>query len=128
MNRLSTEDRVAILRALCEGCSLRSTSRMVGVSINTVTKLLIDAGRSCARYQHDVMRDLPCKSLQLDEIWAFVAAKEKNVPAMKKPVDGPGSIWTWVALCSTTKIVPSWRGRNRPSGRGAGRCAGCRRG
>jgi IS1 family transposase len=81
---------------------------MTGTSINTVTKLLIDAGRACARYQHDVMRNLPCKSLQLDEIWAFVAAKEKNVPNMKKPVEGAGSIWTWIALCSTTKIVPSW--------------------
>lgn len=108
MNRLSTEDRVHILRALCEGCSLRSTSRMTGTSINTVTKLLIDAGRACARYQHDVMRDLPCKSLQLDEIWGFVYAKERNLPAVKNPQTGMGSIWTWVALCSTTKIVPSW--------------------
>src|SRR4051812_46815479 len=108
MNRLPTEDRVRILRSLCEGCSLRSTSRMTGTSINTVTKLLIDAGRACARYQHDVMRNLTCKSLQLDEIWAFVAAKEKNVATMKKPVEGAGSIWTWIALCSTTKIVPSW--------------------
>lgn len=108
MNRLSTEDRVRILRALCEGCSLRSTSRMVGVSINTVTKLLIEAGCACTRYQRDVMRNLPCKSLQLDEIWGFVYAKEKNVPTLKKPQAGAGSIWTWVALCSTTKIVPCW--------------------
>jgi IS1 family transposase len=108
MNQLPIEVRVRILRALCEGCSLRSTSRMVGVSINTVTSLLVKAGCACAKYQHDVMRDLPCKSLQLDEIWAFVAAKERNVPTMKKPVSGAGSVWTWVALCSTTKIVPSW--------------------
>lgn len=108
MNRLSTEDRVRILRSLCEGCSLRSTSRMVGVSINTVTKLLVEAGKACAKYQHDVMKNLPCKSLQLDEIWGFVYAKEKNVPTLKKPQPGAGSIWTWVAICSTTKIVPSW--------------------
>lgn len=81
---------------------------MVGVSINTVTKLLIDAGRACAKYQRDVMKDLTCKSLQLDEIWAFVAAKQRNVPTMKKPVSGAGSIWTWVAICATTKIVPCW--------------------
>ena len=108
MNRLSIEDRVRILRGLCEGCSLRSTSRMVGVSINTVTKLLIDAGKACAKYQHDVMVNLPCKSLQLDESWGFVAAKEKNVATMAKPIAGAGSIWTWVAICATTKIVPSW--------------------
>lgn len=108
MNRLPTEDRVRILRSLCEGCSLRSTSRMVGVSINTVTKLLIEAGCACSRYQRDTMLNLPCKSLQLDEIWGFVYAKEKNVPTLKKPQSGAGSIWTWVALCSTTKVVPCW--------------------
>jgi hypothetical protein len=81
---------------------------MVGVSIDTVTKLLVEAGQACHRYQNDVMRNLPCKLLQLDEIWAFVAAKEKNVPTMKRPVEGAGSIWTWVALCSTTKLVPCW--------------------
>lgn len=108
MNRLPTEDRVRILRALCEGCSLRSTSRMCGVSINTVTKLLVDAGRACARYQHDVMRNLPCKRLQLDEIWGFVYAKEKNVPTVTNPQPGMGSIWTWVAICETTRLIPSW--------------------
>src|SRR5687768_15618819 len=108
MNRLSTEDRVSILRALCEGCSLRSTSRMVGVSINTVTKLLVEAGKACAKYQRAVMIGLPCKRLQLDEIWAFVAAKEKNVETMAKPVVGAGSIWTWIAIDPETKLVPSW--------------------
>lgn len=108
MNRLPTEDRVRILRALCEGCSLRSTSRMVGVSINTVTKLLVEAGQACAKYQHGVMRDLPCVSLQLDEIWGFVYAKDRNLPTLKNPQPGAGSVWTWVAICSTTKIVPSW--------------------
>ena len=108
MNRLSTADRVAILRALTEGCSLRSTSRMVGVSINTVTKLLVDAGHACARFQHDAMRNLPCKVLQLDEIWGFVGCKEKNVPDEKKGEKGIGSVWTWVAIDSHTKLIPSW--------------------
>ncbi|VTR97865.1 transposase is1 : Uncharacterized protein OS=mine drainage metagenome GN=CARN2_3108 PE=4 SV=1: DDE_Tnp_IS1 [Gemmata massiliana] len=81
---------------------------MVGVSINTVTKLLVGAGKACAKCQYDSMRNLPCKSLQLDEIWAFVAAKEKNVATMAKPVTGAGSIWTWIAICAQTKLVPSW--------------------
>lgn len=108
MNRLSTADRVAILRALTEGCSLRSTSRMVGVSINTVTKLLVDAGRACARFQHDAMRNLSCQRLQLDEIWGFVAMKEKNVPAERQGEEGIGSVWTWVAIDANTKLIPSW--------------------
>lgn len=108
MNKLPVSKRVAILKALTEGCSLRSTSRMVGVSINTVTKLLIDAGRACAEYQHDAMRNLPCKRLQLDEIWSFVAMKDKNVPADRKDEAGIGSIWTWTAICAETKLVPSF--------------------
>ena len=108
MNKLLTERRIAILRALTEGCSLRSTSRMVGVSINTVTKLLIDAGRACAMFQHEAMRNLTCQRLQLDEIWGFVYAKDKNIPPEMADVPGVGSIWTWVAIDHHTKIVPSW--------------------
>ena len=108
MNRLPTEDRVRVLRCLTEGCSLRSTARMVGVSFNTAVKRLIDAGKACAKYQHDAMRNLPCRTLQLDEIWAFIAAKEKNVATMAKPIAGAGSIWTWVAIDAETKLVPSW--------------------
>src|SRR3954465_6952307 len=108
MNRLAISDRVAILRALTEGCSLRSTSRMVGVSINTVTKLLVDAGRACARFHHDTMRNLSCRRLQLDEIWGFVYAKDKNIPEGMEGVPGIGSIWTWVAICDETRLIPSW--------------------
>ena len=108
MNKLPVTSRVAILRALTEGCSMRSTSRMAGVSINTVTKLLIEAGRACAEYQHDALRNLPCKRLQLDEIWAFVAMKDKTVPDERKGEAGVGSVWTWTAICAETKLIPSW--------------------
>ena len=108
MNRLPTERRIAILRALTEGCSLRSTSRMVGVSINTVTKLLIDAGRACARFQHEAMRNLTCRRLQLDEIWGFIYAKDRNLTPDMADITGAGSVWTWVAIDADTKLVPSW--------------------
>lgn len=108
MNRLSLEDRSAIISALVEGNSLRSTSRMVGVSINTVTKLLVDVGTACARYQHEAMRNLPCRRLQLDEIWSFCYAKQKNVPSEHQGEFGFGDVWTWVAIDAETKLVPSW--------------------
>jgi IS1 family transposase len=81
---------------------------MTGVAFNTVKKLLIDAGRACARFQHDAMRNLSCKVLQLDEIWSFVYAKEKNVADVKAPQLGMGSVWTWVAIDAETKLIPSW--------------------
>jgi IS1 family transposase len=109
MNVLPTEKRVAILKALTEGCSLRSTSRMVGVSINTVTKLLVDAGKACAMYQHDKLRGLSSKRLELDEIWAFCYSKEKNTtPEIAAAVEGAGSVWTWTAIDAESKLIVSW--------------------
>lgn len=108
MNKLPLEKRVAILTALAEGCSMRSTSRMVGVSLNTTTKLLIEAGKACARFQHDKMRNLSCKRLQLDEVWSFCYAKQKNVPEEKQGEFGYGDVWTWTAIDAETKIIPSW--------------------
>jgi IS1 family transposase len=113
MNKLAIDRRVQILSALVEGCSLRSTSRMAGVSINSVTKLLIDAGKACDAFQHRVMRDLRCAKLQIDEIWSFCYAKEKNVPDRLKGTMGYGDVWTFVAIDADTKLIPSWMVGNR---------------
>ncbi len=108
MNKLPFDKRCAIISALVEGNSLRSTSRMVGVSLNTVTKLLVDAGKACARYQYHFIRNLSCKRLQVDEIWSFCHAKAKNVPEKKKEEFGWGDVWTFCGICAETKIVPCW--------------------
>jgi IS1 family transposase len=108
MNKLPVSSRVAILKALTEGCSLRSTARMTGAAYMSVVKLLVDAGKACAEYQHNVMRNLTCQRLELDEIWSFVAMKDKNIPADRSGETGIGSIWTWTAIDADTKLVPSW--------------------
>lgn len=108
MNKLPLHKRAQILSMLVEGNSLRSTSRMADCSINTVTKLLVDVGRACAEYQYNTLRNLPCKRVQVDEIWAFCYAKQKNVNNAKNSVDGAGDVWTWTAICADTKLVLSW--------------------
>ncbi len=108
MNKLPTAKRAQILHLLCEGNSLRSTSRIADCSINTVTKLLVDAGTACRAYQDATLRNLPCKRLQLDEIWAFCYAKAKNVPAEKRGMLGYGDVWTWTALCADSKLMVAW--------------------
>lgn len=115
MNRLSTERRSQILGMLCEGNSLRSTTRMAGCSINTVSKLLLDAGAACAAYQDEHLRALLCKTIEADEIWSFVYAKQKNIPDELKGIFGIGDVWTWTALCADTKLIASWYvgGRDR---------------
>lgn len=107
MNRLSIQDRAKILHCLVEGNSLRSTSRLCDVSINTVTKLLVDVGIAASQYQHDVMQNLSCKRLQIDEIWSFCFAKEKNVKIENKHL-GHGDVWTWTAIDADTKLIPTF--------------------
>jgi IS1 family transposase len=108
MNRLSTEKRAQIIGCLVEGNSIRATVRMTGAAKNTITKLLADLGEACADYQDRVLRDLPCETIQCDEIWSYCYAKNKNVPAQHKGTFGYGDVWTWTAICADTKLVPAW--------------------
>lgn len=108
MNRLPCENRAAILGMLARGNSLRLTSRMANVSINTVTKLLVDVGAASEEYQDKALRNLKCKRIQCDEIWSFVYAKGKVIPAERADELGVADVWTWTAIDSDTKLVPSW--------------------
>ncbi len=107
MNRLDIKTRTQILGLLVEGNSLRATSRLADVSINTVTKLLVDVGQAASEYQDTTLRNLNCKRVQVDEIWSFVGAKEKNATPEQR-AKGFGDIWTWTAIDADTKLVPSW--------------------
>ena len=109
MNRLDSATRCRVVAALVEGNSVRSTVRMTGVAKNTIQKLLIELGAACSAYQDRVLRDLPCKRVQVDECWAFCYAKAKNVTpeiAAKNPF--AGDVWTWAAIDADTKLIPSW--------------------
>jgi IS1 family transposase len=108
MNKLDREVRARILHLLCEGNSLRATCRLTGASKKAVNKLLVDAGQAATWYQDRVFRNLPCKRIQVDEIWAFVYAKQKNVPFAKKAPPQAGDVWTWTAIDADTKLIPSW--------------------
>lgn len=108
MNKLHASTRAQILRCLVEGNSVRATARLCGVEKRTVTRLLIDAGRACQAYQDQVLCDLPCKRVQVDEIWSFVYSKQKNVAKAKAAPEGSGDAWTWVAICADTKLAINW--------------------
>jgi IS1 family transposase len=108
MNRISLEKRAQILGLLVEGMSLRAASRLADCSINTVTKLLVDVGMACAEFQDKALRNLSCRRVQCDEIWSFVGAKQKNVPAGRVGEFGMGDVWTWTAIDADTKLIASW--------------------
>jgi IS1 family transposase len=106
MNRLPSEKRKQVIACLVEGNSIRATCRLTGVAKDTVTKLLSDLGLVCSIHMDRAMRDLPCERIQCDEIWAFVYAKQKNVPLDKR--DEAGDVWTWIALDPDSKLVPTF--------------------
>ena len=108
MNKLDQKKRTQVVAALVEGNSIRSTVRMTGIAKNTVIKLLVDLGKACSEYQDKAFRNLTCKRIQCDEIWSFVGAKDKNVPADKKGVFGYGDVWTWTAIDAQSKLIPCW--------------------
>ena len=108
MNKLARDKRIQIISLLVEGMSLRATTRITGVSINTVTKLLVDAGKACDEFQDMAFRHLKSERVQVDEIWAFCYAKQRNAEVAKAAPEGAGDVWTWTAIDADSKLVMSW--------------------
>ncbi len=108
MNKLPAEKRAAIIRCLVDGVSIRATCRIVGVAKGTILKLLPEVGEAVREYQRSVFVNLPCTKLQLDEIWGFVASKEKNTDPELRGMGKVGDVWTWTAICADTKLMPCW--------------------
>lgn len=106
MNILATDKRAQILNCLVEGCSMRSTTRLTGAAKKTVERMLVSAGKACADYMDKTMRNLPCKLIQVDEMWTFTHCKQANVPEHLKGRKDVGDTWTWIALDSKSKLVP----------------------
>jgi len=115
-NVLSTPKRVQIVSALVEGCGIRATARMAGVSKDTVMKLWREIGEACIAFQDRALRNLPCKRLQVDEIWSFVYSKAKNVPAERAGESGVGDVWVFTAIDADTKLMPSFLVGSRDAG------------
>jgi len=108
MSKLKPEKQKQIIASLIEGNSIRATCRMTDTAKGTVLKLLADVGKACMEYQDKVLRDLPCKRIQCDELWCFCYAKDKNVPVDKRGQFGYGDVWTFTAICADSKLVLSW--------------------
>ncbi len=108
MNKLSIRQRKEVIAALVEGNSIRATCRMTGAARVTVTRLLVELGTACYRYQYKTLKNLNCHRIQCDEIWSFCYAKQDNLPKNKRGKFGYGDVWTYVAIDADTKLVPCW--------------------
>lgn len=108
MNKLGMDKQTAVLSALVEGNSIRSTERMTGVHRDTIMRLLVRVGAACEELMDQKMRNLWCKHLQLDEIWCYVGKKQRHVRE-SDDISTVGDFWTWVAIDSDTKLIPSYK-------------------
>ena len=108
MHKLSSDDRSRILHLLCEGQSIRAITRLTGASKNTIAKLLVDAGKACMAFHDAAVRDVKAKRVQVDEIWSFTYAKQKNVATAKAAPEGAGDTWTWTAIDADSKLIISY--------------------
>jgi len=115
-NVISMAKKVAVVSALLEGCSVRSTSRMTGVSKGAILRLLMSVGKACAEYQSAVIRNVSAKRVQVDEIWSFVGCRQKNVTTEKLEAGICGDVWTFTAIDADTKLVISWVVGRRDAG------------
>ena len=113
MNRLSLDKRILLLSLLVEGTSLRAASRIVGCSINTVSKLLLDVGETCQVFHDETVRGLAPRRVELDELWSFCYAKQKTVNQAPVGPQGAGDLWTWTAIDADTKLAICWRAGDR---------------
>jgi IS1 family transposase len=106
MEKLSVEKRAMVLKCLVECSSVASVVRITGTAKMTVLKILRECGEACCAYMDEKMVNLPCKTIQLDEIWSFVGCKEGHKERHGIPTGGDA--WMWTAICSDTKLIPSW--------------------
>ena len=103
-NVLKFEKKVAVISMLCEGSSIRAVERITGVNQNTIMSLSKRVGDACKRIMDEKMRGLNCAQIQVDEIWGFIGAKQRN--AARAGVYG--DVWTFIALDADTKLIPSF--------------------
>jgi len=110
MNKLDPETRTKVLSSLLEGCSIRATVRMTGVSKKCVMRLLCEAGAVAAKFQDRMFRNLSCRRVQVDELWGFIYCKQKNVTSrIANKNAAAGDVWLWTALDADSKLIVSWR-------------------
>jgi len=105
---LKLEKQEAVVRALMEGCSVRAVERLTGTHRDTICRLTVRLGAACDRLHDETMRDLPCQRIEMDELWAFVRKKQRQVTAEDDPQQ-VGDAWCWIALDPDSKVVPAYR-------------------
>jgi IS1 family transposase len=102
-NNLDSAKKVMAVSMLCEGASIRSIERITGIHRDTIMRLGVRMGEACKRIMDEKMRNLPCKTLEVDEIWGFIGAKRRNA----ERAGAYGDVWTFICIDADTKLIPA---------------------
>jgi IS1 family transposase len=118
MNILKAEKQEAAIAALVEGASIRSVERMTGIHRDTIMRLMVKVGLNCERLLDEHMRHLPCKNIEVDEIWCFVGKKQRHTTKNDNNdnIEEVGDQWVFVALDADSKLIPSYIVGKRTAG------------
>jgi hypothetical protein len=108
MNELKRKKKTAIAHGLVEGCSICSIQRLNGVHRDAILQLMNRVGDGCAVIMDQTMRNLPCRDIRADEIWGYVAKKQRHVTVKDRPFT-QGDMWTYVAIDRDTELNPAYR-------------------
>ena len=108
MNKLATSVRAQALHMLVEGSSMSAVSRILGINISTVSKLLADAGEACIDFHDTAVQNVQARYVQCDETWSFCYAKARNAESAQGVIDYAGDVYTWIGIEADTKLVISW--------------------
>jgi IS1 family transposase/transposase-like protein len=103
--RISPERATLILSLLTEGCSIRSAERVSNTHRDTITRLLLLAGKKAAALLDVLVSGVEVKDVQADEIWAFVEMKEKTKTRKGITDLQVGDAYTFVAVERSSKVV-----------------------
>jgi IS1 family transposase len=102
-NELSSEKKATAVAMLCEGSSIRAIERITGIHRDTIMRLGVRVGEACKKIMDEKMRNLPCKTLEVDEIWGFIGAKRRNA----ERTGNYGDVWTFICIDADTKLIPA---------------------
>src|SRR6267378_1096611 len=104
-NNLPTEKKITAISLLCEGSSIRSIERIIGVHRDTIMRLGVRVGETCAKIHDAKMQNIQSNQIQIDEIWGFIGKKKKQTKAWEAEA---GDVWTFIALARDCKVIPAF--------------------
>jgi len=106
--RIGLDKAAQVVRCFAEGVGVRGIVRLTGASKNTVLDLLCMIGQRCKLFLEDAIVNVPVTDVQADELWSFVAMKDKTRKRLSLPPTFVGDKYCFVGMERHHKLVLAW--------------------